>query len=253
MRKPLIGLTSFTSWTMPNTATGTASARSTVNQAYVGAIVAAGGAPVILPIGLDLDGLHQIYRLLDGLLLPGGVDVAPRHYGQEPHPQLGEVDEGRDDLELAVLAWALADDLPILGICRGIQVLAVAAGGTLYQDIPSQLPGASRHEVREFGAHYMAHEIDISPTSRLAAILGVTRTGVNTFHHQSVCAAPPGFIVSALSADGVVEAIEAPARRFTIGVQCHPEGLWNTTVPEFARLFAAFVEAAANRSLAQAG
>lgn len=253
MSKPLIGLTSFTSWTVPSSATGTASARSAVNQSYIDAISAAGGTPILLPIGLDAESLRQVYGLLDGLLLPGGVDVAPRHYAQDPHPGLGEVDEGRDALELDVLDWALADDLPVLGICRGIQVLAVAAGGTLYQDIPSQLPEAARHEVREHGSHHLAHEVNIAPGSRLAAVIGLTHTGVNTFHHQSVQTPPPGFIVSATSPDGIIEAIEAPGHRFTIGVQCHPEGLWNTTVPEFARLFAAFVQAAADRSLAAAG
>lgn len=222
--------------------------RSAVNQQYVDAVAAAGGAPIVIPIGLGEEALQRIYRQLDGLLLPGGDDVAPRRYGQEVHPKLGLVDEARDELELTLASWALRDRLPTLGICRGIQVLAVAAGGSLYQDLPSQLEQVQSHDVREHGRDHLAHELIVDPDSRLAGILGPGNVLVNTFHHQAVLDVPSGFAVTARAPDGVVEAIEGEGDDFLMGIQCHPEGIWQTTGPQWARLFGAFVEAAAARS-----
>ncbi|GAC1402700.1 MAG: hypothetical protein NVSMB52_16660 [Chloroflexota bacterium] len=152
--------------------------------------------------------------------------------------------ETRDELELTLCDWAVRDDMPILGICRGIQVLAVAAGGTLIQDVPSEIESATRHEVREHGRDHPAHDIDIREGTLLHTVLGVTRSAVNTFHHQSVSEVPVGFVVSAVSPDGIIEGIESASRAFTLGVQCHPEHIWKTSAPEYAKLFGAFVEAA---------
>jgi putative glutamine amidotransferase len=225
--------------------------RSAVGQAYVDAVVAAGGAPIALPLGLEGDSLDSVYELLDGVLLPGGDDVGPEHYGQPRHPLLGLVDDARDELELAVARKALEDDLPILGICRGIQVLAVAAGGTLCQDIPSEMEGALGHDVRDFGRDHLCHRVEIEPTSRLAQTLGTTSSAVNSFHHQSVQDVPEGFVVTARADDGIVEAIEAPHKTFVVGVQCHPEWTWRTTAPHFAGLFSDFVRAAAGERVAR--
>ncbi|GAC1330194.1 MAG: gamma-glutamyl-gamma-aminobutyrate hydrolase family protein [Chloroflexota bacterium] len=233
MVKPIIGLTSF--------ALELPCPRSVVNQAYVDAIVAAGGAPIVIPLSLDAQSIERVYELLDGLLLPGGDDVAPAHYGEQPHHGLGQVDRARDELELALTRRALQDDMPILGICRGIQLLAVAAGGTLYQDLPSQHRSTVRHEVREFGRDHVAHAIHVDPLSHLAAALQCDTLGVNSFHHQAIRDVPAGFVVTATSSDGIIEAIEAPAHRFTVGVQCHPEEIWKTAAPEFAGLFQSFV------------
>jgi putative glutamine amidotransferase len=219
-----------------------------VNQDYVDAVAAAGGAPICIPIDLPLAALHSIYSTLDGLLLPGGDDVAPHRYGQDPHPNLGIVDDRRDELELTMATWALRDDLPIHGICRGVQLLAVAGGGTLYQDVPSQFESRTGHDVREFGRDYTCHDVDITPATHLAAATGCTRLDVNSFHHQAVLDVPPGFVVNARACDGIIEGIEAPEKRFVVGVQCHPEAMWRTTVPEFAGLFRAFVDAAAERA-----
>jgi putative glutamine amidotransferase len=224
--------------------------RSGVNQHYIDAVIDAGGAPVLIPLGLDEAGLRAIFGTLSGLLLPGGDDVSPVRYGQEPHHRLGAVDDDRDELELTLTAWALEEDLPILGICRGIQVLAVAAGGTLYQDLPSQMPTDVRHDVREHGRDYLCHAVDVEPGSYLAAAIGATSAHVNSFHHQAVLDVPPGFTVSARSPDGIVEAIESPAHHFAVGVQCHPEGIWRSTAPQFSGLFRAFVEAASRRQVA---
>lgn len=221
------------------------SPRSAVGQAYIDAIVAAGGLPLLIPLGLDEAGLATVYTMLDGLLLPGGEDVAPERYRQERHPRLGPVDEVRDELELTLADWALRDDLPMLGICRGIQVLAVAAGGTLYQDLASELPSSIEHPGRGLKRDYLSHEIDLAPGSMLGEMIGSRPAGVNSFHHQAVRDVPAGFLVSARSDDGVIEGIESTAHHFAVGVQCHPEGIWQTTAPRFAALFQAFVAAAA--------
>lgn len=222
-------------------------ARLAVGRQYVDAVLSAGGAPLALPLGLGGPALEAVYAVIDGLLLPGGDDVAPSRYGQLPHPQLGLVDDDRDELEIAVAQRALADSMPILGICRGIQVLAVAAGGTLYQDIPSQFEAGVHHDVRAHGRDHLCHDIEIAPGSLLAGSLGRTAARVNSFHHQSVRDLPRGFAMSASAPDGVIEGIEATDGRFVVGVQCHPEGIWQTTAPEFAGLFKDFVDAARTR------
>lgn len=239
MSRPIIGVTTF-SLELP-------CPRSAVNQAYIDAIVSVGGSPICIPVGLDAESIQGVYGLLDGLLLPGGDDVAPMHYGQEPHPALGQVDTLRDVLELDLTRRALEDDLPILAICRGVQLLAVAAGGTLYQDLPSQRPSEIRHEVREFGRDHLSHTIDVDPASHLGHALCTSRLSVNSFHHQAVRTIPEGFAITATSPDGVIEGIEATASRFTVGVQCHPEEMWETTGRPFERLFRDFVEAVRER------
>lgn len=235
MNTPIIGITCFS--------LGGDCPRSAVNQSYIDAIVTAGGAPLCIPLGLDGQGIEQIYPLLDGLLLPGGVDVAPDEYGEERHSALGVVDEARDSLELTLTRHALRDDMPILGICRGIQLLAVAAGGTLYQDVPTQWGTHVRHEVREFGRDFLTHTIAIDSASHLGTALRCTSARVNSLHHQAVRDVPPGFVVTAQSEEGLIEAIEQPDHRFVVGIQCHPEEIWRTTAPEFAALFSAFVQA----------
>src|SRR5436305_2844718 len=146
MVKPLIGMTCH--------AMHEPFLRSAVNQQYVEAISGAGGAIICIPLGLDEESLDRIYGLLDGLLLPGGDDVNPVRYGHEIQPMLSNFDDLRDELELSLTRRALRDNLPLLGICRGIQLLTVAAGGTLYQDIPSQIERYLRHDIREFGRDY---------------------------------------------------------------------------------------------------
>ncbi|MGH2443943.1 MAG: gamma-glutamyl-gamma-aminobutyrate hydrolase family protein, partial [Chloroflexota bacterium] len=216
---------------------------------YLESILVAGGAPLAIPIGLDKESLRTVYDVLDGVLLPGGDDVGPERYGQQRHPLLGNVDPLRDDLELTVARWALEDDLPLLGICRGIQVLAVAAGGTLWQDIPSQFKSPLAHDVREFGFDHLSHSLQVVPGTHLARSIRESEPRVNSLHHQAVCEVPPGFMITASSNDGVVEGIEGLEYRFAVGVQCHPERMWQSTAPEFRGLFEAFVtEAATHRS-----
>jgi putative glutamine amidotransferase len=234
---PIIGITSHR--------VGEPLARSGVVQLYIDAVSAAGGAPVGVLMSLPRDALRALFEVLDGILLPGGDDVAPERYGREPHPGLSSVDEVRDELEITMASWALESRLPILGICRGIQVLAVAAGGDLYQDIPTELKTDLNHWTRGSARDHLSHTVAIAAESRLAFAVGRTASTVNSFHHQSVRDLPRGFSVTARSEDGVIEAIEALDHPFAMGVQCHPEGLWKSTAPEFSGLFRAFVGAAA--------
>ena len=176
----------------------------------------------------------------DGLLLTGGVDVDPRAYGEAPHPTV-QLDAARDDYELALATLAIARDLPLLAICRGVQVLNVAAGGTLIQDLPSQHPSDTPHSIVE-PRNAIAHDVAITPGTCLAMLLGAPAMAVNSRHHQAVKDAAPGFVVSAVSPDGVVEAIERPASAFCVGVQWHPENFWATG--QFVGLFQGLVRAA---------
>ena len=187
-----------------------------------------------------------------GLLLTGGGDVEPARYGATPHEKLEEVDPARDEFEIALIAAARSRDLPIFAICRGVQVLNVAAGGTLVQDIPSEVPGAVNHSlvVPPHPPYELAHEVWVEKDSLLASLLGERLVGsdtcdVNSRHHQAVKTIGPGYRVSATAPDGVIEAIEDPAARFCLGVQWHPENFWRTG--EFRALYEGFLEAASKQ------
>ncbi len=173
-------------------------------------------------------------------------------YEQSPHPNLGRVDQKLDRLELELIAGAFERDIPILAICRGMQMFAVALGGTLNQDLPSQIPGL-RHEVREHGRQFLTHEMSVAPDSRLARVLGRDTVTVNSFHHQSVATMPECLRTVGWAKDGVIEAAEAPDKRFAVGVQCHPEDLWQEAEPAFGHLFAEFVGEAKRRMVESRG
>jgi len=194
---------------------------------YTRAVDRAGGAPMLVPLNLDDATLRAIFDRLDGLLLQGGLDVHPQEYGEARAPYCGEVDVAEDTTELRLLHWAFEKPLPMLAICRGIQVLNVAAGGSLYQDIDAQLPQPLHHpHIPGNPPNFLAHTLDVEPPSRLARALGTTRIAVNSRHHQSVKQVAPGFHVTARAPDCIVEAIEPDdPQRFTLGVQFHPENL----------------------------
>lgn len=210
---------------------------------YSNAIERAGGAPILIPLHLSEETLRSIYTRIDALLLAGGVDVHPKEFGEQVQPYCGEIDTARDETELRVTRWALADGHPILGICRGIQMLNVAAGGSLYQDIPSQIETEQNHSYRSGDPYNLrAHPVQFDPNSRIAQWLGATSIDVNSLHHQALKNVAPGLRVIARSPDGVVEAVESEDERFLIGVQWHPELMEDDE--RFGKLFEAFVESA---------
>jgi putative glutamine amidotransferase len=223
MHKPLVGIPSHS---YDKVLDNTYPPSFLMTQVYVERLEAAGAAPIIIPLLQDESALWAIYKNLDGFFLAGGVDVNPACYGEKPHPKLGEVNPGRDYVELTLLRWALEDEMPILAVCRGIQVLNVGAGGTLYQDIEAQIPGAMRHNYHKIKPrNYRAHPITVEPDTRLAKMLGCCEVGVNSLHHQSVKDLAPGFHITAVARDGVIEGIERLNGHFAVGVQWHPEAL----------------------------
>jgi gamma-glutamyl-gamma-aminobutyrate hydrolase PuuD len=212
---------------------------------YRQSVLHAGGEPRTLDSSMTVD---QALAGIDGLMLTGGGDVAPSRYGEQPVASIEEAEPGRDEFEIALILAARKKKLPILAICRGIQVLNVACGGTLVQDIPSQLPGAGTHNlaVPEHESYALAHEIWVEKDSLLAKLMRdrIVDDGleVNSRHHQAVKDVAKGFKVTATAPDGVVEAIEDPASAFCLGVQWHPENFFRTG--EFRALFEGFLEAA---------
>ncbi len=213
------------------------------------AIEKAGGAPVLIPLNVNDETLRAIFARLDGLLLAGGIDVHPKEYGQAVEDFCGEIDVNRDAVEMHLARWALEDKTPVFGICRGIQALNIAAGGSLYQDIPAQLQGKLWHQHRE-GDPYnlLTHHIDIEPSSTLARVLGETRANVNSLHHQSVKEVAPGFRIVARAPDGIIEGIEAVNGAFALGVQFHPEWLLDDD-QRMIRLFEEFIHASAEKKV----
>jgi putative glutamine amidotransferase len=211
--------------------------------AYLRAVISAGGIPLLIPPRLTRAQLEEVLARLDGLLLIGGGDIDPALYNGKPHPRVYDIDPERDFLDLTLTRIAAERDLPFLGICRGIQAVNVALGGTLYSDIGDQLPGALRHDwYPNIPRNHLAHAVRVDPASRLGQILGSERLQVNSLHHQGLDKIAPGLKVTALSPDELVEAVELPGHRFGLAVQWHPEWL-QEHAPQRA-LFEALVAAA---------
>ena len=191
--------------------------------------------PVLVPSGGAPPA--RLLALADGLLLPGGVDLVPQRYGEDPHPTT-ESEPALDELELRLLGAALAEGRPVLAICRGFQALNVALGGTLVQDLASQREGAVDHRP-ERGRRHLAHGLRVAADSQLGAALGTTHILVNSLHHQGVAQLASALRPTGWAEDGLVEAAEVPGPRFVVGVQFHPEELWRDSAP-VRGLFAAF-------------
>ncbi len=233
---PLIGIPSYMDTSSPDKMP----ARYAASKPFIMALLAVGAAPVIIPLGMGNTQLREIYARLDGVLLAGGNDLNPASYGQTLNPKTEGVDPARDECELIMARWALADRKPVFGICRGIQALNVAAGGTLIQDVTETVPHAIRHQYApEKPRDYVAHDIDTLNGTRLAGILG-HHARVNSFHHQAIERVAPGFHISACAPDGVIEAIEPDDGAFAVGVQWHPESLIDTD-PTMRALFETFI------------
>jgi putative glutamine amidotransferase len=210
---------------------------------YLASVEQAGGRARVLEIS---ESPPKVLREVDGLLLTGGGDIDPVLYGEDRHPLVDDAEPGRDEFEIDLARRAMAADIPVLAICRGAQVLNVAAGGTLIQDIPSTVLTNIRHSVKE-PKNAVAHTVQVTPGSQLEQALGpAVDSGhacpVNSRHHQSIAVLGTGLLPSATAADGVVEAIEREGAAFCLGVQWHPENFWQSG--EFSPLFDTFVERA---------
>ena len=210
---------------------------------YSRAICNSGGAPVIIPVAQSRASLLTIISNIKGLILSGGPDINPRFYGEEPLEGIEEIDDGLDRMELEIAKIAFKKDLPLFAICRGIQTLNVSLGGTLYQDINTQVPDTIKH-APNIQKSVNTHTIRIEKQTLLYDIFKRRNIWVNGKHHQAIKDLAPMLKISAVANDGTVEAVEDPTKKFVIGVQWHPEGTWQEDVNS-KKLFRAFVKAAA--------
>ena len=235
----MIGITCGT------TSTAGQTPRFGTNQVYVAAIAEAGGLAVLLPPPVASRAAELLDRL-DGLLIPGGADVDPGRY-RAPRSSLVEfTDPARDELESACISEARSRRMPVFGICRGMQMINVAFGGTLYQDLETEFPGALRHATpRERGRSHLEHDIQVRADSWFAEAAGATALHVNSLHHQAVKEVGEGLVITATSEDGVIEGLETPDRQ-TVAIQCHTEELMD--LPWARATFTNFIAAAGRRS-----
>lgn len=237
---PIIGITSgriTTSSPLPITQ---------ISEAYMRAVTAAGGLPLIIPASLPAEQAPALLARIDGLLLTGGGDLDPALFNGQPHPRIYDIDAGRDRLEIELVKLAAERGRPFLGICRGIQVINVALGGSLLTDIADQTPQAQRHDwFPDIPRDYLAHTVKLQEGCRLAQVLGSTQVQTNSLHHQALNAPAAGLQVTGKAPDGIIEAVELGGHPFGVGVQWHPE--WLQHLPAMRALFAALVEAAAQK------
>jgi len=218
MAQPLIGISMYRT-----RKTGSATINS-LSQAYSTTVAGAGGLPLLIPVELPLNQLEALLARVDGLLLTGGGDIQPARFNGHKHPRVGNVDEMRDDLEIQAVLIAANTGLPFLGICRGIQVINVALGGTLYTDIAAQFDTTLRHDqYPDIPRDYLAHTVRIEPGSLLEKIAGAEIMPVNSLHHQAIEKPGAGLTPVAYASDGLLESVELSGHPFGLGVQWHPE------------------------------
>lgn len=237
-RRPIIGLPSASyadSWYTP--ANGNA-------ISYLRAIEAAGGIPALIHQTADLEVMDTHYQRCDGFIFAGGTDIESKRYAAARHPKAERPDPAQDELEIMLARRAVDDGKPVFGICRGNQLLNVALGGSLYQDIPSEIAGSLNHaeSTDQRNMAYLAHDLELAPDSWLAERLGATNLLINTLHHQALNVIAPGLRVVGQAPDQVIEVIEGTGPSFVLGVQCHPEELWEQADRRWARVFAGFIE-----------
>lgn len=233
-KMPVIGISSTTE-------TNLAAAPLT----YVNAVKKAGGVPLIIPMTTDDAQLAVILKTVDAIVMTGGEDIDPQYFGEEPHRNLGEVVPERDAFDYKLIKEAVAAGLPVLGICRGEQIMNVVFGGTLYQDIPTQVKDNFVKHYQKAPRYLGTHSVSIEKGSLLhKQMAGQTEVRVNTYHHQSVKDVAPGFKVTAYSKDGIVEAIEMIGNDKVWGVQFHPEGLVSNGDDTFLGIFRYLIEKA---------
>lgn len=250
-KKPIIGITA--NYT-PKDAVGELTGLGLAGQDwdllpadYIRAVERAGGCPVIIPVTENPETVIPLLDKLDGMLFSGGSDIAPSYYGELPQEALGTVDPVRDAHEIRLCQSLLRDyDIPLLGICRGNQLINVASGGTLYQDIASTKKAAFRHDLVNYPKWYASRELEIEPGSRLREIFGASRITANGFNHQAVKDLGKNLRTAMKASDGFVEGIEGTQERFVVGIQWHPEMMLDHS-DEFLCLFQAFVRACEKR------
>ncbi len=231
-KPPLIGIT---------TAGQLGTSLFCVRGEYVDAVRLAGGLPILLPPGEPDPG--AILERVDGLILSGGGDIEPTLYNGSSHPTVYNVDQQRDRFELALAKLVLATDIPVLGICRGLEVLVVATGGNLVPHLPDEFGEAIAH--RSHQSRHSEHTVKICPKSRLASTIGITEAHIVSWHHQAVRTVPAGWRVTAKAGDGVIEALEHETHPWAIALQWHPEMAPHD--PHQQRIFQSLVEAARDR------
>jgi putative glutamine amidotransferase len=240
---PIIGVTS--SYTRPRDELAKFGTIE-VGESYIQAVLNAGGTPVVLPVGLSDTDLQAVFSRLDGILLTGGSDIDPARFNGVPHPRVYGIDPRRDAMEIQLVQMAAEQGKPFLGICRGIQAVNVALGGSLYTDIGDQHPGALRHDwYPNIPRNHLAHPVRLDGSSRLAQILGGDSFEVNSLHHQGLQQVAPPLRVVAHAPDQMIEAVELPGHPFGLAVQWHPEWL-QEHAPQRA-LFRALVQASAGK------
>jgi putative glutamine amidotransferase len=220
--------------------------RFAMGKNYVRSLIACGAVPMLLPTGLDMHSLRELYEQSDGVLLSGGSDIDPAFFGEERHPETYGIDAERDLAEVTLTRWAIQDDKPAFSICRGIQVVNVALGGSLIQDIPTQWPAPNtlEHRGHKIGAarDEVLHPVCVELNCRLASIIGAGDVGTNSFHHQAVGRVGEGLVITSRAPDGIIESVEAPDKRWFVGVQWHPEEMTAGRADMMA-LFQSFVHA----------
>ncbi|MBN2549586.1 MAG: gamma-glutamyl-gamma-aminobutyrate hydrolase family protein [Anaerolineales bacterium] len=235
MTIPIIGVTSFRELNKSG------NPQFSVGQSYTSSLERAGACPLIIPLELSEAMLDSLLLRLDGMLFTGGGDVHPSAYGSQDHPKVAGVDPDRDRVEIHLLRRVVEAGLPFLGICRGLQLINIALGGTIYEDIFDQRPASLQHSNPDRPRDYLAHSIQVTQDSQIKQILGSDHLEVNSFHHQGIRDLANGLIETAHAPDGVIEAFELPGYDFGLAVQWHPECLQEH--PPMRALFSALTQA----------